>query len=57
MRKSVRCANILSNINLGASGMTQSIVKLKKTDFAAHGVAGVAFSSDDRFCPIDTIVA
>ncbi len=58
LRKSVLCANILSNVNLGANDMTQSIVKLKKTIFAAQGVAGVAFSFDEcRISPIDTIIA
>gem|GEM_PF-3465535 len=38
--------------------MTQSIVKLKKTIFAAQGVAGVAFSFDEcSISPIDTIIA
>lgn len=32
--------------------------KLKKTIFAAHGVAGVAFSFDEcRISPIDTTIA
>lgn len=58
MRKSVCCANILSNVNLGAGCMTQSNSKLKKTIFAMHGVAGVAFSFDEcRISPIDTIIA
>lgn len=38
--------------------MFKSNSKLKKTIFAAQGVAGVAFSFDEcRISPVDTIIA
>lgn len=58
MRKFLHCDSILSNVNLGAGCMIKSNSKLKKTIFAAQGVAGVAFSFDEcRISPIDTIIA